>query len=478
MILGDDDRAIRIRPRKPRAPQREAVAWTSGFRLLMHYARGVGKGNRRRALSRGPGASRSRNQRCAVRVTYLNNRTRGQWKAHGRYLARESARDDRDGAAAFNRDGEAVDVVRELDQWQSSGDARIWKIILSPEFGERIDLRQLTRDLAERMAADLGANLEWVAEPHYNTEHPHVHMVIRGMKSDGQPLHFDRDYIRHGIREIAEDLCTRQLGYRTGLDAAHAEHREISEARFTSLYRLILRDAADATHDAQYFTVATNRAGLSESTRLNRIARLGVLQRMGLAKSAGLDTLHVRRDIEEVLRAMQRTRDRQKTLAAHGVPVSDGRLPIVVLDTRQFRMAEGRVLVHGQDEDSGRNYLMLEGTDTKVHFIHYTPEMEAARRNGEMRTNSYIRLRRINTESRPVIDVRDFGDAEALLKNPSLLREKARALLKEAIVPAQDGWGGWLGRYQAALANTAAELSQEWSLARPRERNRDRSRGR
>ena len=175
---------------------------------------------------------------------------------------------------------------------------------------------------------------------------------------------------------------------------------------------------------------------------------------------------------------MQRTRDRQKTLAAHGVPVSDGRLPIVVLDTRQFRMAEGRVLVHGQDEDSGRNYLMLEGTDTKVHFIHYTPEMEAARRNGEMRTNSYIRLRRINTESRPVIDVRDFGDAEALLKNPSLLREKARALLKEAIVPAQDGWGGWLGRYQAALANTAAELSQEWSLARPRERNRDRSRGR
>src|SRR5215472_16435649 len=259
MIRGDDDRPIRIRPRKPRAPQREAVAWTSGFRLLMYYARGGRKVNRGRRFSHGRDAGRPRNQRCAVRVTYLNNRTRGQWRAHGRYLARESARDVRDGAAAFNRDREAIDVVRGLERWQSSGDHRIWKVILSPEFGERIDLQQLTRALAERIGADLGTNLEWVAVPHYNTEHPHVHMAIRGMKSDGQPLHFDRDYIRHGIREMAEDLCTRQLGYRTGLDAAHAERREISEARFTSLDRLILRDVAAFTHDAPYFTVATNR---------------------------------------------------------------------------------------------------------------------------------------------------------------------------------------------------------------------------
>ena len=478
MILGDDDRPIRIRPRKPRAAQRETVAWTSGFRLLMHYARGGRKVRRGPGLSHGFGPSPPRSQRCAVRVTYLNNRTRGQWKAHGRYLARESARECRDGAVAFNGNRQSIDVVRELEQWQSSGDQRIWKVILSPEFGERIDLQRLTRELTARIAADHGTYLEWLAVPHYNTEHPHVHMVIRGMKSDGKPLHFDRDYIRHGIREIAEDLCTRQLGYRTGLDAAEAKRREIGEARFTSLDRLILRDVAGAAQDAPYFTVATNRTGLSDSTHLNRMARLTVLQRMGLAESGGSNTWHVRRDIEEVLRAIQRTRDRQKTLAAHGVPVSDERLPIVVLDTRQFRTVEGRVLVHGQDEDSGRNYLILEGIDAKVHFVHYTPEMEEARSNGQMRTNSFVRLRRINTEGRPILDVQDFGDANYLLKNRATLREKARKLLKAGIVPLQEGWGGWLGGYQAALVNTAAELSQEWAMARPRERNRDRSRGR
>jgi hypothetical protein len=47
---------------------------------------------------------------------------------------------------------------------------------------------------------------------------------------------------------------------------------------------------------------------------------------------------------------------------------------------------------------------------------------------------------------------------EALLKNRSLLREKARTLLKDGVVPAENGWGGWLGRYHAALARTVAEL--------------------
>ena len=32
-------------------------------------------------------------------------------------------------------------------------------------------------------------------------------------------LDLPRDYVRHGIRAIAEDLCTRQLGHRNQLDA-------------------------------------------------------------------------------------------------------------------------------------------------------------------------------------------------------------------------------------------------------------------
>jgi type IV secretory pathway VirD2 relaxase len=257
-------------------------------------------------------------------VTYLKNRTRGQWRAHGRYLARDSATTEKGSEVGFNRDRSDVDVARELERWQASGDPRIWKVIVSPEFGERIDVQRLTRDLVARIAEDLGTTLEWVAVAHHNTEHPHVHIVVRGIRNDGQSLLFNREYLKHGIRDIAADLCTRQLGYRTRSDAAQAARREIGEHRFTSLDRAILRVAERETQvpDSGSSTVVKN------PTEANVLARLAVLRRMGLAELRRPNIWHVRRDFEDVLRAMQRAADRQKTLAAHGVPISDDRLPV------------------------------------------------------------------------------------------------------------------------------------------------------
>jgi hypothetical protein len=82
---------------------------------------------------------------------------------------------------------------------------------------------------------------------------------------------------------------------------------------------------------------------------------------------------------------MLQTNDRQKTMAAHGVLLSDARLPLVMLDLRALKSIEGRVLVHGQEEDgrdAGRNYFLLEGTDARVHYVPYSPEIEEARNGG------------------------------------------------------------------------------------------------
>ena len=83
------------------------------------------------------------------------------------------------------------------------------------------------------------------------------------------------------------------------------------------------------------------------------------LETMGLAEHAGPNLWRVRGDFEDVLRAMQRSADRQKMLAAHGVLMSDERLPLVVLDLRSLTTLEGRILVHGEEEtgrQSGRSY--------------------------------------------------------------------------------------------------------------------------
>jgi Txe/YoeB family toxin of Txe-Axe toxin-antitoxin module len=97
-------------------------------------------------------------------------------------------------------------------------------------------------------------------------------IVVRGVRSDGTGLRMSREYIQQGIRSAAEHLCTRQLGYRTELDAMEAERREIAESRFTSLDRKIMREASNPNADfgPRYFEVVRNptEAGLSETVRL------------------------------------------------------------------------------------------------------------------------------------------------------------------------------------------------------------------
>jgi type IV secretory pathway VirD2 relaxase len=475
MARTDEDREFRLRPTKPRVARNEGAAWSNGFKLLMHYARSSRKTSNRGAGGKGKG-TRPYHQRCAVRVTYLKNKVRGQWKAHGRYLARESASFKNDAkAVGFDR-GSDIDIARRLESWQVAGDVQIWKLIISPEFGDRADLSRLTRDLIERMEKDLGTNLEWVAVEHHNTEHPHVHVVVRGVRDHGETLRMSREYVQRGIRAIAEDLCTRQLGYRTEIDAADAERREVTEKRFTSLDRRLLNDApqTDLGVEPEHFVVIRTpvQAGLTETLHLrakHEVERLAVLRRMGLADSRGPNRWRVRRDFEQILRAMQKTTDRQRILAAHGALISDERLPIEMLDPRQFTSVEGRVLVHGQDEHTGRSYLMLEGTDAKVHFIYYTPEMEEARGRGKLCINAFARFRKFGLS----IDINDFGDAEKLLKNRRHLCATARELFNHGVMPTEDGWGGWLGRYQTSLCAVIIEVRDR--STRGQDRSRDRS---
>jgi hypothetical protein len=121
---------------------------------------------------------------------------------------------------------------------------------------------------------------------------------------------------------------------------------------------------------------------------------------------------------------------------------------------------EGRVLVHGQEEDgreAGGSYFLLEGTDARVHYVPHNPEIEEARNRGGLRVNAFVRLRKLLVDGKPILETEDFGDAEAILKNNRHLNEAARAFSRRGVLPTEEGWGGWLGRYQKALQTIATE---------------------
>ena len=86
-------------------------------------------------------------------------------------------------------------------------DRHHFRFIVSPEdAGEMTDLKAFTRDLARQMESDLGTKLDWVAVDHWNTDNPHVHLLVRGVDETGADLVISRNYISRGLRSRAEDL--------------------------------------------------------------------------------------------------------------------------------------------------------------------------------------------------------------------------------------------------------------------------------
>ena len=248
-----DEPKFRIRPQRPRTSPYGDIAWSVALKTVFRYARSSGaaanRGASRPAWSTRI-ASRQFDQRCAVRVTYSPNKTSGQWRAHGVYIARESATQDPT-HAGFGHAGRDIDVANTLREWQASDDERKWKTIISPEFGERLDLERLTRDIIKQAERDLGTPLEWVAVTHFNTEHPHVHLVVRGRRSNGAPLTLPRAYVQHGLRQAAGAACTLQLGPRTELDAIAAEEREVNERRYRLTHKFNIATVSSCTESAE-----------------------------------------------------------------------------------------------------------------------------------------------------------------------------------------------------------------------------------
>lgn len=436
----DGEPEFKIRPRAPRRSNSENRALT-GFKRVMQIFCSSARPAHGSAAK--PARSFNANQRCAVRVSYSPNKTRGQWRAHGRYLERDSAVGDNEPFGAAEK---AAGLEERLAEWQAAGDGRLFKLILSPEFGHRLDLPEFTRDFMLGMEQRTGAKLEWVAVVHNNTEHPHVHVALRGV-ADGQDLRLNRELIRNGMREHAERLCTLALGYRTEQDVLEAQRKEVGFARATSLDRQIQKRAVPVSPSEAHIQIPLSNLELFQLLA----CRMAALTKMGLAQPDG-SGWRLRLDFLQVLKTMQQTGDRQKMLNQYGILLSDPRLPTQVTRVNDITHLEGRVIAHIHDDATGAPHMILEGTDARVNFIRHTPAMEQMRQQGKLAPNHFVTLCRPE-EGHGVLRVDDMGDADKYLASPHM-RDSARRLIQRGIIFAEYGeYGGWLGKYHRQLAD-------------------------
>jgi hypothetical protein len=287
------DRPIRSRllPELGRAGFWRKTASLSPFSGV-RIGRGAGVG-RVLAVS-GTGLAHGRRVATDTRVIRLDRGgPSGAVRDHLRYLVRARESEDRRPALY----GPEIDEPDAAAFARSCRDDRhqFRTIIGAQDACEYEDLRPLVRRVMNQAARDLRTPLDWVAADHYDTAHPHSHIVIRGVDAGGDDLVIAREYIQHGFQQRAAALVALDLGP----DLATEKGRKFGRAAEIGLERPteIDRDLL-ASMDGQ------GRVSPDDNNRwrqAERAGRLRVLETLGLAHADGHGLWYLQPDLIERL---------------------------------------------------------------------------------------------------------------------------------------------------------------------------------
>ena len=324
---------------------------------------------RRAALSL---SSRSLSRRVVVMtriVRHQGKRFRSAPLAkHIAYLKREGV--TRDGTDARMFDARSHEAETKAFAERCENDRHHFRFTVSPEdAAEMADLRAFTRELMADAEKDMGTKLDWVAVDHWNTDNPHIHVLVRGRADDGRDLVISRDYISQGFRSRAAERVTLELGPRSEQEIRTALQKEVEAERWTSLDRS-LRDISD--EGGGVADLRPGGAGEDPELRRLMLGRAAKLERLGLAEEVGSARWTLKPGFEPALRDLGVRGDIIKTM--HRAMTGAGHEP----DVSGFALhgdavAEpvlGRLVARGlHDELKGSAYAIVEGVDGRTHHL-------------------------------------------------------------------------------------------------------------
>ncbi|USP11878.1 relaxase/mobilization nuclease and DUF3363 domain-containing protein [Aeromonas dhakensis] len=355
-----------------KSSMRHSAAGSKGARAGQRPGSRLGRGH---TAARFAGAKLTpMSRRVTIKTLLVNQRLASPQSLtkHLRYIERDGAGRDGEPGRAYGPQTDETDL--DAFKERSTDDRHHFRFIVSPEDGAELDdLRTYTWHLVNRMEADLGTRLDWVAVDHWNTDNPHTHLIVRGRDDTGKDLIIAGDYIAHGFRHRAAELATEWLGPRTELEIQQSLQREVEQERWTSLDRTLQREAGD---DGRVQIERFNEPHLQRQ-RLLLIGRLQYLQRVGLADEVQPGTWAVHADAEKTLRALGERGDIIRTMqrAMSGQP----RELAVFEPGDDARTVIGRIAAKGlADELHDQGYLVIDGTDGKAHYVALNTRDELA----------------------------------------------------------------------------------------------------
>ena len=327
-------------------------------------------------------------QRSLVKVSFLRAHRAGGFRAYGHYLTRKGGQREHEKGVGFDASGE-IALPSLLDSWEREGDRRLWKIVVSPEAGARVDLRAHASELVRAIERDLAVDLDWAAIDHHDTAHPHVHIVVRGVDRNGRELRMPRSYIREGIRARSQEQLTRTLGWRNEQDRFVAREQAVNVPRVTEIDRELLRRAGT---DGRVAPRTGADGELAAARAKQEHARLEYLRSLGLATQSP-NGWRLDAALETNLRSLQIAGDVQKSLWRGGVGTTDASARSVVTEIAPNQQLRGRIAGAGR-ADPGASFVVLEATDGQRHMIRRAGALSVAHGRRLLGPGTIVTIRR------------------------------------------------------------------------------------
>lgn len=416
----------------------------------------LGARSRVRSFGRGRSIARSQSTRQVVVKGRVVRHRGARFRAasvgmHLSYLRRGGVSLDGQSGEMFDRDGVAD---HSAFAERTEPDRHHFRFIVSPEDAAELeDLRATTRDLMAQMERDLGTKLDWVAVDHWNTDNPHVHVLVRGVADDGCDLVIDREYMSNGLRERAKQLVTQELGPRTEQDLAVAAEREIKAERWTNLDRRLVRSLGETGE----VDLRPQRYEGSEDRR-RLVGRLQVLQRYGFAEEGAPGRWRIVGDLEPRLRELALRGDIIKSL--HRAMGEGERDPasLIIQGERLATPVIGKLVERGlHDELNRQAYVIVDGFDGRLHHFRVGDLIAA----GDTPIGGLVEVRSFEEEGRSsALQVLHRSD---LSVERQVSAEGATWLDRQLVVrePATLASHGFGGEVRAALERRRQHLVSE-----------------
>ncbi|MHA6721222.1 relaxase/mobilization nuclease RlxS [Sphingomonas sp. RS6] len=283
-------------------------------------------------------------------------------RAHMRYIQRDGVTREGLPGDLYGPETDRADGKEFLQR--TAGDRHQFRFIVSAEDGaEYRDLKPYVRRLMAQVEQDLGTRLDWVAVDHFNTEHPHTHIVLRGVDESGENLIIAREYISHGLRERASELVTLDLGPRTDQEIEARLRHDVDQERLTAIDRRLLRRM-----DADRTVSASDNDPFQQAVAAGRLRKLKAME---LAEDLGGGRYRLAEGLEATLRQMGERGDiirlMQRELTARRL---DRAGVEQVVETELREPLVGRLIQRGfSDEHRDRHYLLVDGIDGRIHYV-------------------------------------------------------------------------------------------------------------